>query len=394
VRVLTGLIILGLVATLACSTTSNRPTAYAAHFRPAYTQVSLAMPSIEVSRALLDESWTQYKKRFIQNDGRVIDRKANGISTSEGQAYAMLRAVWMNDRTTFDRALRWADDNLNAGARGDRLYGWKWGQRTDGQWGVIDPVTASDADQLIAYALILGHRRWKDSGYGHRASALLQDIWQVEVTIIRGKPYLLPGDWKESGRQLKINPSYYLPFAYRAFATLDPKHPWEKLIDSTYRVLRTCRSTVGLPTDWCFLDANSGALSIPMDIQDRTGDFGYEALRVYWNLAADARWHKEPRADQLLGEFGWLYRYWVLQSALPAVITVGGIPRQQHESLALYGAILPAMARFEPAQTTVLYQTKIANLYHVGLWGDPDDYYAQNWVWFGLALLGDLDRTD
>src|SRR6185436_16916003 len=51
---------------------------------------------------ILKESWAKYVERFIQADGRVIDHKAGGISTSEGQAYAMLRAVWMQDRATFD----------------------------------------------------------------------------------------------------------------------------------------------------------------------------------------------------------------------------------------------------------------------------------------------------
>src|SRR5215475_8319722 len=39
--------------------------------------------------AVLRESWKAYVERFVQRDGRVIDYKADGISTSEGQAYAM-----------------------------------------------------------------------------------------------------------------------------------------------------------------------------------------------------------------------------------------------------------------------------------------------------------------
>src|SRR6476646_1758537 len=37
---------------------------------------------------LLQQSWAAYRQRFIQADGRVIDREAGDRSTSEGQAYA------------------------------------------------------------------------------------------------------------------------------------------------------------------------------------------------------------------------------------------------------------------------------------------------------------------
>ena len=46
----------------------------------------------------LKESWEAYRKRFIQGDGRIIDWEAEEKSTSEGQAYAMFRAVFADDR--------------------------------------------------------------------------------------------------------------------------------------------------------------------------------------------------------------------------------------------------------------------------------------------------------
>src|SRR6185369_16294469 len=64
---------------------------------------------------LLRTTWTAYVRSFIQGDGRVIDSRSGGNSTSEGQAYAMLRAVWMDDRVVFDKALTWALNNLNHG---------------------------------------------------------------------------------------------------------------------------------------------------------------------------------------------------------------------------------------------------------------------------------------
>src|SRR5215510_15844436 len=83
---------------------------------------------------MLQESWTAYVQRFIQQDGRVIDHSAAGISTSEGQAYAMLRAVWIGDREHFDKTFNWAINNLNSGIRMDHLWAWKWGKNAKGKW--------------------------------------------------------------------------------------------------------------------------------------------------------------------------------------------------------------------------------------------------------------------
>src|SRR5262245_50931417 len=65
-------------------------------------------PTAAVVPPILKESWDAYIAKFIQQDGRVIDHKASGITTSEGQAYAMLRAVWVGDRTSFDKTFQWA----------------------------------------------------------------------------------------------------------------------------------------------------------------------------------------------------------------------------------------------------------------------------------------------
>src|SRR5262249_47879637 len=48
---------------------------------------------------LLVRGWAGYKSRFLEG-GRVVDPRAGRRTTSEGQAYALLRAVYMDDRPT------------------------------------------------------------------------------------------------------------------------------------------------------------------------------------------------------------------------------------------------------------------------------------------------------
>ena len=114
------------------------------------------MGSQATANDTLRQGWAAYVGRFVQPDGRVVDPKAGGITTSEGQAYAMLRAVWMEDRTIFDRTLAWATEHLNQGVRDDHLWAWRW----DGR--VTDTAFASDADQDAALALLMARRTWGD----------------------------------------------------------------------------------------------------------------------------------------------------------------------------------------------------------------------------------------
>src|ERR687885_1681761 len=99
-----------------------------------------SLPPSTANRKLLEESWDIYRQQFIQVDGRVIDYQDSDRSTSEGQAYAMLRAVLIDDPTTFALSLKWAENNLKrVDAKGkptDQLWSWKWG-KDKGKWGAI-----------------------------------------------------------------------------------------------------------------------------------------------------------------------------------------------------------------------------------------------------------------
>ena len=95
-------------------------------------QFSSTLPASTPNRELLIESWDSYRRRFIQRDGRVIDYEASDRSTSEGQAYAMLRAVLIDDSATFALTLNWGENNLQRLENGkpiDNLWAWKWGRR-------------------------------------------------------------------------------------------------------------------------------------------------------------------------------------------------------------------------------------------------------------------------
>lgn len=338
--------------------------------------------------AVLQESWRAYLRRFVQNDGRVIDYKAGGISTSEGQAYAMLRAVWLRDRATFDETYTWAKNNLNAGIRHDNLWAWKWGKGGNGEWQVLDRAFATDADQDAAFALILASKVWNDYRYAEQAQAILRDLRALDAIEAGGRSYLLAGEHLCQGDVCRINPSYFAPYAYRIFDQIDESGNWMGVVDSSYDVLNQTSqfSTTHLPGDWVLLNRQTGELT---PAGDRDGVFSYDAFRVYWRIALDRELFHEPRADKYIRETSrWLSQNWQTNQRLPAVIGQNGHPLADYESLEMLSGLMPAL------HNATMY-TKVQSTYSQGMWSDPNSYYIQNWAWFGTALyrnfLGTLD---
>jgi len=139
--------------------------------------------------------WEAFQKKYIQQDGRVIDYQVSpGITTSEGQhmpCFLHWLPMTSQDLKTYcnGRKLHLAQGNL-----GNNLPAWHWGQKADGSWGVIDGNSASDADIWIVYALLEAGRLWKKSDYTKLGLKLLAQITKQEVADVpKLGRMLLPG---------------------------------------------------------------------------------------------------------------------------------------------------------------------------------------------------------
>ena len=344
---------------------------------------------------LLFESWKAYRKRFIQADGRVIDWEAMGRSTSEGQAYAMLRAVIADDPETFAIALRWAETNLQRQDKTkkpiDSLWAWQWGQDSRNNWGILDPNVASDADIDAITALILASRRWQRPEYLTLARTKLKDLW-AQTTIVLpadGKRYLLPGAIAlfQRGEKLKVNPSYLAPYAFRLFAQVDRERNWLSLVESSYQMLEQSSkvSPVGLPSDWIALDPKTGIYTALDPDSPLISRYGFDASRVWWRVALDATWFGEPRAKAYLkANLGYLKQKWQTQRKIPAMLDLQGKPIVDYEATSQYGMLYAAFRVTDPAIAQEILTQKLLPPYRNGFWDNDSAYYTQNLAWFGL----------
>lgn len=344
---------------------------------------------------VLERTWATYKERFIR-DGRVLDPGRGDDTTSEGQSYALLRAVYVDDREAFDAVWSWTRDNLQ---QPDGTLAWLYGVRDGGEPRVLDAGGATDADQDTALALLLASRRWSELAYADDARAILAGIWERQTAVAGGSRVLVAGDWArgDDGETIVINPSYFAPYAYRIFAEADPGRPWMELVDSSYALLGRIAANEalgggrGLLPTWVAIDAATGVLSLA-EGQDGAGEFGYDGLRAPWRLTLDWLWNQDERALAAMRGFSFLRETLEREGALDAVYTLDGTPQAGHESLAMYAGITPALL-FSGGETIAFqtFEQKLAGAYvddgRAAYWGDPNNYYDQNWAWLSTALI-------
>jgi endoglucanase len=353
-----------------------------------------ALPQSTPNRELLAQSWETYRRRFIQGDGRVIDYEAGDRSTSEGQAYAMLRAVLINDQTTFALTLNWGENNLQRQANGkrtDNLWAWKWGRNADGNWGLIDTNFASDGDIDAITALILASRRWNRPEYLNLAKAKLQDLWNLSIMVgHEGKLYLLPGPaaaFVPNASTIYLNPSYLAPYAFRLFAQVDPQRDWLSLVKTSYEVLEKSAtvSSVDLPSDWVSQNTKSGKYQpLPQSSPLQTL-YGFDAYRVWWRLSLDAAWFNAPQARRYLQTNSrYLQKQWRDRSRLPARIDLQGKGLVNYEATSQYAMLHAAWEFVEPKLAKELLEKKLLPQYKQGVWDDKTAYYSQNLAWLGM----------
>ncbi|KPK90731.1 MAG: hypothetical protein AMJ94_08635 [Deltaproteobacteria bacterium SM23_61] len=242
------------------------------------------------------KEWEAYKKRFLSPDGRVVDFLQGQISHSEGQGYGLLLAVLQDDPKAFSLLWNWARDNLRM-RKGDSLHAWKWGQRPNGQWAVLDYNNATDGDILIAWALLKGAGKWKNEGYRGQAREIVKAVRENLVVQRRGKLLVLPGYY---GFVLKegevLNPSYLIFPAFREFAGVEEAQFWKKVYEDSLEILKkSAFGRLGLPADWILVKESGASI-----YQERSRFFGYEAVRILLYLSWDGRLGALPGAKALL----------------------------------------------------------------------------------------------
>ncbi|ESA32304.1 endoglucanase y [Leptolyngbya sp. Heron Island J] len=368
------------------------------------TTIKVATAALGVDRPFFETTWQRYRDRFIQADGRVIDwENDDQRTTSEGQAYAMLRALLIDDPETFDQVLRWGEENLARydadGALIDHLWAWKWGP--DGApgeaetWGILDPNFATDADIDAVTALIMAARRWQKPDYLDLAQIKLNDIWEFSTADISLQDelsgrYLLPGPleaFHPSPEVWYLNPSYIAPYAFRLFAQIDDQRDWLELVHTGYRMLEESAkiSELGLPSDWVLLHSEAPHYRELPDTALIKSIYGFDAYRVWWRVALDLAWFQAAPAGHYLSDhLPSLLDMWRQSQQLPAQIDLAGQAMVDYGATSQYAMVYQAARHLDTDAAESIRANTLALADPNDFWDGDSAYYTQNLAWLGL----------
>lgn len=341
--------------------------------------------------------WNSYSSRFIDRDsGRVFDPNGDQHTTSEGQAYALFFSLADNDRASFDRILGWTVNNLASGDLNTHLPAWLWGKGKDGQWKVLDPNSASDADVWMAYTLLEAGRLWNSSADTNLGRGMLMLIAAKEVVNLPGfGPMLVPGpagfqhdaDWI-------VNPSYVPIFLFRRLAVLDPAGPWQQIALGIPRLLAQS-SPHGFAMDWVEYVPGDGFYPAPepsassQNSSNASGPSGsYDAIRVYlWAGMIDSH---DPARELVLQAVPAMSGYLANHDAPPEKVSDQGIPLEQDGPVGFSAAVLPYLRAYpESSRVFARQMIRLSTQKDAtsGLYGKDIAYYDQNLALFATGFL-------
>ncbi|HET9074368.1 MAG TPA: glycosyl hydrolase family 8 [Solirubrobacteraceae bacterium] len=308
-------------------------------------------------------------ERFLAQDvtpqGQVLRPDQGDDTVSEGQAYGLLLAEVAGKPAEVRRIWGWTQHHLQ---RPDGLLAW----HADRAGHVLDPMPASDADVLAAWALARSGQPPLVRQARRMAGAVL-----AHETVSRGRVLrLAAGPWA-TGSPATLDPSYWAPVAFATLARLSGDRRWIALERSARADAITLTSGGSrLPPDWARLDGTAVSPTPAPNGSTPQVQYGLDAQRlVVWfatscdptERALAARWWRLLRVTGHLGLIA---------------LTPGGLPLSSARNPLSYVAAAAAARAAGDTATSAQLMAAARTLQT-----QHPTYYGGAWLALGEALL-------
>ncbi|MGZ4232093.1 MAG: glycosyl hydrolase family 8 [Solirubrobacteraceae bacterium] len=310
--------------------------------------------------------------RYVDPDGRVVRRDQGGDTVSEGQAYGMLLAVSLDDRSQFQTIWNWTERHL---LLSDGLLASQW---ADGR--VVSDRPATDADIDAARALVLAGKRFGSDSLRSRGIEMARAVLRQETVQIGNATVLVAGPWARSSPAV-VNPSYFSPRAFADLERADPDPRWNGIVASSRTIAaKLAAGGRSLPPDWASVTAPVPAGANPIGAPNLPTGGGpspvssFDAVRVAIRSAESC-----VATDRRLAASLWpIYRRDPGRDAY----ALDGTPQtsQQH-AVSLVAAAAAAKAAGDARDSAkLLGQAQAQDRAH-------PTYYGSAWVALGRVML-------
>lgn len=338
--------------------------------------------------------WEGIKHRYIRADGGVMQRQSPvNIITSEGQGYAALQAVALDDWATFDLVESFSTNVLErknnsdaaVRAKGTNLMAWKyyvdpWAgspANSIGDWG-----WASDGDIDRAKALFWSGVKRNRVADTNKALAIMSQLRDFGFNTAAGKSYQGTDQWQKSSSGfghhhnaagdsvMEINPSYIDPSTYHlakdigndAFwggALLGAWDVWTKDTDN----VAPLATTTGLFTNWTswnlttFTASHMGASPDGWSY-DHGGTeddiYTYDAFRAPIRAVWSYDWYKDSQVPTILAPLKAFYASeWAAHGVIyPEYNHDGTAHNSSYEGSIFYVAAVMVLTCNDPSNST------------------------------------------
>jgi endo-1,4-beta-D-glucanase Y len=338
------------------------------------------------------KAYDRWKLELVTSEGAGenlrVRRPNNEMDTtvSEGIAYGMIFSVVFGDQDQFDKLWKYARSHANQ--KGFMM----WRIQSDGSVtpGIGDEGAATDADEDMAWALILADKKWGGSGsigqpYLDAAKEQIERIWTHEVDHGRGELLIAGDSW---GPTVAHNPSYFAPNQYRRFAQVTGNMGWLTVIEKNYAVLASTLTAMrgnesnGLVPAWTDPEGNP---AMPWD--GAPMHYQYDSARIPFRLAQDWCDFGDPRAKTYLDKTSSFFSG-IGAASIVDGYDLNGMPRAENplpaqSALFVGGAGVGAMSDVSRlAFVDATYQLMLTKELY-----PPSYYYNLCWQVFSLLMM-------
>jgi endo-1,4-beta-D-glucanase Y len=297
---------------------------------------------------------------------RVQDPMTSNQTSSEAMAYGMLIAVYMSDRKTFDSFWAYVQAHMSNGLM-------SWQVTSGGTSSGTQTSSATDADEDMAWALIMADKQW-GGAYLAAAKSLLMNVKSQEVS---SSNVLKDGNFANA-------PSTYIDYAapdyYKVFASVSGDSGWNSVYAAEYSQLTGAQ--------------NAATGLIPDQVNGNA--FGFDACRAPWRVGLDYCWSGASSAKSFLTP---MVNYFVQYPGAPKTIKIPITPLSGGAGQYVSGAITgpAAIAAMMSASNQTYVDSSWTYLYSVvtnDTVGTPNYFSSTIGMISMLALSGNfIDYT-
>ena len=243
----------------------------------------------QTASTMLLSQFEAYLKAYYEESGNQARIKfdEDQYTVSEGIGYGMILCVYFSSNTKsyqsqFDKLWAYYKAHSNNG-----VMDWK----IQGFGGTVGSGGATDAEEDVAFALVMAYHQFGNAQYLNDAKTL--------IAKMRTSEFASDGRHKVGNQwDPYLNPSYVSPAAYEIFKEVDDASFWSKAISTNYNILLGNRnSSTGIPSGW----ANMGSPYSPITGNNgyNFAGYDYDAVRAPWRWAWSYAWYGHSQAKDL-----------------------------------------------------------------------------------------------